>query len=161
MTGGSVAGMTGGSVAGMTGGSVAGMTGGSVAGMTGGSVAGMTGGLPSPHRPVCLNKDSDSPRMLSAQYFSSLVSTRLSILFSVVLSSFSLECPYSPLSSVCVFISPLITCPYQFNRLSMIFLEAYATLVSDDVIPAQYSYDNYIANQTSILIRKNAAKVVL
>ncbi len=38
----------------------------------------------------------------SAQYFSSLVGTRLSILFSVVLSSFSLIYPFSPLSSVCV-----------------------------------------------------------
>ena len=59
-------------------------------------VAGMTADLPSPHRPV------PSPHPLSAQNFSCLVGTRLSSLFSIVLSSFFLEYQFSTLSSECV-----------------------------------------------------------
>ena len=59
-------------------------------------VAGMTDDLSSPHRPVRLLARSQSST------FSDLVDMRLSILFSVVLSSFSLVYPLSILSSVCV-----------------------------------------------------------
>ncbi len=88
-------------------------------------VAGITNDLSSPHRPVRL-----LARSQSMQYFSNLVDTRLSIWFSVVLSSFSLVYPPSTLSSVCVRhhrYSLLITCPYQFNLLSVVFLETCAT----------------------------------
>ena len=55
-----------------------------------------------------------SPRPLSVQYFSCLVGMRLSILFSVVLSSFCLVYPSSTHSSVCV-LHLFSSRSYQFN----------------------------------------------
>ena len=78
-------------------------------------VAGMTDDLPSPHRPVRL-LPALSPVLFISRWHAS------SILFSVFLSSFFLI-------SILKASSLLITCPYQFNRLSVIFLEACSSYV--------------------------------
>ena len=81
----------------------------------------MTDDLPTPCCSSC-----PSPPPLSIQYFSCLVGTRLSILFRSLSHHFPFY-PFSTRSSVCV-ISFLIMFSYQFNRLSVIFLEACANL---------------------------------
>ena len=64
-----------------------------------------------------------STALVSVQYFSCIVS----ILFFVVLSSSFLICPQ--LFLIICSSSLLITCPYHFCCISVIFLEACATLV--------------------------------
>ena len=85
------------------------------------SVAGMTADLPFSTSPC------PSPRPLSARYFSSLVGTRLSIVFSVALSSFSLVYLPSTLSSVCVL--HLSSSHERTSRSSVTFLASFITLV--------------------------------
>ena len=84
-------------------------------------VAGMTDDLPSPHRPVRLLARSRPSTFMSRWHASfHLVFGRPFFLFPglSVLNTFLSMC--SP--------SLLITCPYQFNHFSVIFLDACATL---------------------------------
>ena len=69
-----------------------------------------------------------SPRPLSAQYCSTLVGTRLSIFFSVVLSPFPFCIRSQNIPQYVFFSFLLITWPQKFNDLSVICLEACVTL---------------------------------
>ena len=76
-----------------------------------------------------------SPRPLSVQYFSSLIGTRLSILFSVVLSSFSLAYPSLTLSSECVLHLPHhMTVPVQSSLRDLFGSLPHSRCLSDVLI---------------------------
>ena len=96
----------------------------------------VTDDLPSPHRPVCLLARSQSSTFIKSHWHASfyLVFDR-TIFPSPCISA--LNTFHSMRSS-----SLLLTCPYQFNLLSVIFLEAFATLVGH----SRCSLDVFVSN---------------